>query len=87
MLVLSAKIGPPSHRTSDSILSLLFRMVNVEENSYHLCILLFDVLPTSHRCITSSFIFKSKHFCFVAIFGFEQHKQNHRVIFNFCSLA
>jgi hypothetical protein len=43
----------PSHRTADKIVALFFRMVNtvVEVNQYHSCILFFDKLLTSQRCI------------------------------------
>ena len=43
----------PSHRTADQIVALFFRMVNtvVEVKQYHSCILFFDKLLTSQRCI------------------------------------
>lgn len=36
-------------------------------NPFHPAILLLDMPPTSHRHITSRFIFKYKYFCFTAI--------------------
>jgi hypothetical protein len=61
------------HRTTGIILSLLLRMVkNIKESSYNLHVLLFDDLPSSQRCVfTSSFLFKSKHLCFIAIVRVE----------------
>lgn len=42
-----------SHRTADQIVAVFFRTVNtvVEVNQYHPCILFFDKLLTSQRCI------------------------------------
>jgi hypothetical protein len=50
------------------ILSLFFSIINSvkEINLYCLPISLFDELPTSQRCVISSFVFKSE-FCFVAL--------------------
>jgi hypothetical protein len=52
-----------------SVPSPFFNIVNngEEVHPYHLHISLFNELPTSCRCIISSFILMSKHFYFITI--------------------
>jgi hypothetical protein len=52
---------------------------NAKVNSSHLPILLFDKLPTSHRDVILSFIFKSELLCFIAIIRGFQMLQLHKL--------